>query len=58
MQDDAEQQGVSPDRIEGMQTFRLLFDIRHGAPNSGNEGIGFRNLPHRTYPFLPDRQIG
>src|SRR5712671_4331933 len=32
MQDDAEQQGKAPDRIEGMQTFRLLLDIRHEGP--------------------------
>jgi hypothetical protein len=61
MQDDAEQQGIAPDRIEGMQTFRLLLDIRHGTPR-GNEkrkrAIGRCNLPHRANPFLPDRQIG
>jgi hypothetical protein len=58
VQDDAEQQGKAPDRIEGMQTFRLLLDIRHGTPSSGNEGIGRGTLPGRAKPFLPDRQIG
>ena len=46
MQDDAEQQGKAPDRVEGMQAFRLLLDIRHGRPpRNGNEGIGRCNLP-------------
>src|SRR3954467_2665735 len=34
MQDNAEQQGIASDRIEGMQTFRLLLDMRHGPPTA------------------------
>ena len=59
VQDDAEQQGKAPDRIEGMQTFRRLRDMRHGTPRDGNDkGIGPCILPDRTNPFLPDREIG
>jgi predicted secreted Zn-dependent protease len=33
VQDNAEQQGIAPDRVESVQPLRFLLDIRHGRPS-------------------------
>ena len=59
VQDNAEQQGIAPDRVESVQPLRFCSTFAMGAPATKRRTnrIDRCNLPDRADPFLPDPRI-
>ncbi|GLR83679.1 hypothetical protein GCM10007857_03890 [Bradyrhizobium iriomotense] len=61
MQDNAEQQGKTPDRIEGVQPFRCRGgggQTGHGRLMLAGEGVLPDNLPDLARVLMPNLEIG